>query len=133
MDRQPVTVPSDATAQRALDEFFWRYHWPWFPVVGADGRFLGLIEQHSVDRLEPGELDRRHAADLISPHSSSEVAVSDDTPLTALLANEVIRSHGSLMAIDGAGRLSGVITIEQAQRALRDAIQRATEDLAPPQ
>jgi Zn-dependent protease/CBS domain-containing protein len=132
MDRQPVVMPGDASAQRALDEFFWRYRWPWFPVVGADGRFLGLIEQHSVDRLAPGDLDHRLASELISANSSAQVSVAEDTPLTAILANETIRNQGSLMAIDEVGRLSGVITIEQARRALRDAIQRATSDIAPP-
>jgi Zn-dependent protease len=133
MDRQPVVVPGSASGQQALDEYFWRYRWPWFPVTTPDGHFLGLIEQHTLDRLAPGELDRRTAADLVSLNTSAEMAVDEDTPLTVLLTNEVIKSHGSLMAIDQAGRLSGVITIEQAQRALRDAIERATATPQDPQ
>ena len=47
--------------------------------------------------------------------------VRDDTPLDALLANQNLRRLGALMAVDADGRLSGVITIEQVGRALRDA------------
>ena len=39
MDDEPVSVPSDATALRAQDEFFLRYRWPWFPVVDTAGRY----------------------------------------------------------------------------------------------
>lgn len=127
MDSQPVVMPAEASAQRALDEFFWRYRWPWFPVVDAGGQFLGLIEQHSVEILAAGELDRRRAGELIAPRSRDERAVRSDTPLTALLANERIKDFGSLIVVDDGGRLSGVVTIEQVQRALREAIARATQ------
>lgn len=126
MDRQPVVIPAQSNAQQALDEYFWRYRWPWFPVVDASGKFVGLVEQHTVDRLDEDERGARQVADLLTPDSSAERAVRDDTPLTALLANDQIRDHGSLMAIDQGGLLSGVVTIEQVQRALRDAIERAT-------
>lgn len=132
MDEQPVVMPGDATAQRALDEFFWRYRWPWFPVVGADGRFLGLIEQDVVDRLPEGERDRRRAAELIAPGAEKATAVPSDTPLTALLANAQIRDHGSLVVVDEHGVLAGVVTLQQVQRALREALERAGQGAPPP-
>lgn len=132
MDRQPVVIPAEATVQSALDEYFWRYRWPWFPVVDQSGRFVGLIEQHSVDRIDEDARASTIVSGLIAPHSTSERSVRDDTPLTALLANEQIRDYGSLMAIDSSGLLSGVITIEQVQRALRDAIARATAPQGEP-
>ena len=42
-------------------------------------------------------------------------------PLEALLANLELRRLGGLVAIDADGRLTGVITLEQVGRALRDA------------
>jgi Zn-dependent protease len=132
MDRQPVVMPAEASVQKALDEYFWRYRWPWFPVVDSGGHFLGLVEQNAVDRIDEPESDPRHISELIAPESSHERSVRDDTPLTSLLANDRIRDHGSLMAIDDRGLLSGVITIEQVQRALRDAIARATQQDEPP-
>lgn len=132
MDRQPVVIPAEATVQSALDEYFWRYRWPWFPVVDQSGRFIGLIEQHSVDRIEEHDRSSTIVNGLIARNSTAERSVRDDTPLTALLANEQIRDYGSLMAIDSSGLLSGVVTIEQVQRALRDAIARATSTQEEP-
>src|SRR5262245_7560409 len=41
MDREPVSIPESASVERALDEYFLRYRWPWFPVVDASNRFIG--------------------------------------------------------------------------------------------
>jgi Zn-dependent protease/CBS domain-containing protein len=132
MDRRPVVMPADASLERALDEYFWRYRWPWFPVVDQTGHFLGLIEQNSIERIGEAERTNRLAGELVTPQSSDQRSVRDDTPLTALLANEQIRVFGSLMAVDERGQLSGVVTLQQVQRALRDAIARATGQDAPP-
>lgn len=126
MDRQPVVMTADVTVQRALDEYFWRYRWPWFPVVDPAGRFLGLVEQHSVELVNEDDRQSRMASDLVAADSGDRRSVRDDTPLTALIANPDIRDYGALMAVDESGLLSGVVTIEQAQRALREAISRAT-------
>lgn len=126
MDRQPVVMPADATVERALDEYFWRYRWPWFPVVDSSGVFLGLIEQNAADRVEEHDRTRRRAEELVAPDSRLARSVPDDTPLTALLANSQMRDFGSLMAVDERGLLSGVVTLQQVQRALHDAIARAT-------
>lgn len=132
MDTQPVVMPATASVQQALDEYFWRYRWPWFPVVDASGQFVGMIEQQAVDRVDEDDRALRTASELISPGSTKERSVRDDTPLTALLANEQIRDFGSLMAVDDRGLLSGVVTLQQVQRALRAAIEAATRDVPPP-
>ncbi|MGH2906543.1 MAG: site-2 protease family protein [Solirubrobacterales bacterium] len=132
MDRQPVVMPGDASVQRALDEFFWRYRWPWFPVVDGTGHFLGLIEQHSVELVDEHDRSARLAADLVAPESETRRAVPEDTPLTAVMANPNLRDYGALMAVDDHGVLNGVVTVEQVQRALQDAIRRATASRTPP-
>src|SRR5690606_32322110 len=49
MDREPVAIPGDISVERALDEYFLRYRWPWFPVVDAAHRFLGLLRRDRAD------------------------------------------------------------------------------------
>ncbi len=121
MDREPVTIPGDLSVERALDEYFLRYRWPWFPVVDAGRRFLGLIERDRADEVP--EISRSNSN--VSEYVDHDIGlyVRDDTPLDALLANQNLRRLGALMAVDADGRLSGVITIEQVGRALRDATQ----------
>ena len=119
MDREPVTIPADISVERALDEYFLRYRWPWFPVVDAAHRFLGLIQRDSADEVPEVSRASSHVADLVDDDRT--LFVRDDTPLDALLSNQNLRKLGALMAVDAEGRLSGVITVEQVGRALRDA------------
>ncbi len=119
MDREPVTIPGDLSVERALDEYFLRYRWPWFPVVDAGRRFLGLIERDRADEVPEISRANSHVSEYVD-HDIG-LFVRDDTPLDSLLANQNLRRLGALMAVDAEGRLSGVITIEQVGRALRDA------------
>jgi Zn-dependent protease len=119
MDREPVAIPGDISVEEALDEYFLRYRWPWFPVVDAAHRFLGLLERDRADEVPEVSRANSHVADLID--ADRGLFVRDDTPLDSLLANQNLRRLGALMAVDADGRLSGVITVEQVGRALRDA------------
>jgi Zn-dependent protease len=119
MDREPVTIPGELSVERALDEYFLRYRWPWFPVVDAGRRFLGLIERDRADEVPETSRADSHVSEYVD-HDIG-LFVRDDTPLDSLLANQNLRRLGALMAVDADGRLSGVVTIEQVGRALRDA------------
>lgn len=118
MDREPVAIPGDLSVERALDEYFLRYRWPWFPVVDAGRRFLGLVDRDRADEVPEVSRATSHVSELVD-HDIG-LFVRDDTPLDSLLANQNLRRLGALMAVDSDGRLSGVITIEQVGRALRD-------------
>jgi Zn-dependent protease len=119
MDREPVAIPGDISVERALDEYFLRYRWPWFPVVDAGRRFLGLVERDSADQVPEVSRASSHVSELVD--RDQRLFVRDDTPLDALLSNQNLRHLGALMAVDAEGRLSGVVTVEQVGRALRDA------------
>jgi Zn-dependent protease len=118
MDREPVAIPEQLSVEAALDEYFLRYRWPWFPVVDAAQRFKGLLIRESADQVP--EVSRASAlvSELMEPDPGS-LHVREDLPLDALLGNEALRRLGALMAVDADGRLRGVITAEQVGRALR--------------
>jgi Zn-dependent protease len=120
MDRQPVAIPSELSVERALDEYFHRYRWPWFPVVDAAYRFLGLVAKDKADEVPETSRSTSFVSDLVERDDGS-FQISEDAPLDTLLANRSLRRFGALMAVDAEGRLSGVITTEMVGRALRDA------------
>lgn len=126
MDRDPVTVPSTASVARTLEEFFWRYRWPWFPVVDPAGRFMGLIEQAQVESVPESERQSRAVVELVDREQARTSTVNEHTPLTALLMNAQLQGAGALMAVDDKGLLSGVVTIDRARRAFNDAVREAT-------
>jgi Zn-dependent protease len=120
MDREPVAIPAELSVEQALDQYFLRYRWPWFPVVDAAHRFRGLLERDAADEVPEVSRATSLVSDLLELDDGAFM-VRDDAPLEALLANRNLRRLGALMAVDDEGRLSGVITIEQVGRALRGA------------
>lgn len=126
MDREPVAIPEQMSVERALDEFFLRYGYPWFPVVDSAGRFSGLLDRGAAENV--GTLERATATvgDILA-HDSGSMTIRDDEPLESALGNQALRRLGALMAVDADGRLSGVVTVDAVGRALRDP---ATESYA---
>jgi Zn-dependent protease len=120
MDREPVAIPSGLSVEQALNEYFLRYRWPWFPVVDAAHNFLGLVVRDKADEVPETSRATSHISDLLEQDDGT-FQVRDDAPLDSLLANRALRRFGAVMAVDIDGRLSGVITAEQVGRALRDA------------
>jgi Zn-dependent protease len=120
MDTEPVAIPAELSVERALEDYFLRYRWPWFPVVDAAQRFRGLLERDRADDVPEVSRASSQVGELIdAEHASLHVSV--DAPLDSLLGSRDLRRFGALMAVDGEGRLCGVITAEQVGRALRDA------------
>jgi Zn-dependent protease len=118
MDREPVAIPAELSVERALDEYFLRYRWPWFPVVDAAHRFRGLLIRDRADEVPEVSRATSLVSELLDLDDGA-FQVRDDAPLESLLANRNLRKFGALMAVDADGRLSGVVTIEQVGRALR--------------
>ncbi|MSO41500.1 MAG: site-2 protease family protein [Solirubrobacterales bacterium] len=118
MDREPVAIPEDASAERALDEFFLRYRWAWFPVVDSSQRFVGLLDRGTADGVPEVERASTTVGDLLA-RDSEGLSIEQDTPLEAVLGNQAMRRLGALIAVDDEGRLRGVLTADAVGRALQ--------------
>jgi Zn-dependent protease len=119
MDAEPVTIPAELTAGRAYEDFFLRYQgWEWFAVVEPDGRYVGLAHREPLRQVAEGGAGDRPVRGLVV-RAGEEAEVRADAPLEALLGSEPLRRLGALMAVDGDGRLRGVVTLEQVSRALQ--------------
>jgi Zn-dependent protease/CBS domain-containing protein len=118
MDPEPVALPANTKLDRALDEFFWRYRWPWFPVTDQNGHFVGLVTLENVEKV-PEALRPGSTVDEVMTRDPSAFRVAVDDPLEALLATEGLHRLGAVMAVDGDGVLRGVVTLDQVRRALQ--------------
>ena len=125
MDREPVAIPEALSVEDALDEYFLRYRWPWFPVVDAAQRFRGLLNRGAADSVPEVRRDSATVGEVAELDSTGELHVREDEPLESLLGNENLRRLGALMAVDADGRLRGVITLDRVGRALRTALSGA--------
>jgi Zn-dependent protease len=122
MDADPVAIPESASVERAIDEYFLRYRWPWFPVVDAGDRFRGLLVREAADAVPEPSRAAQTVGEVFEVDASGTLRVRDDAPLESLLGNDALRRLGGLAAVDADGRLRGVVTADQVGRALRSAV-----------
>jgi Zn-dependent protease len=132
MDAEPVSIPDDATVERALDEFFLRYRWPWFPVTDPTHRFLGLLVRESADAVPEPARSTQRVGDVFEADASGSLQISTDATLESLLGNDALRRLGGLAAVDAQGTLRGIVTAQQVGRALREALVPSEPAAGPP-
>jgi Zn-dependent protease len=118
MDPEPVAVNNGTKLDRALDEFFWRYRAPWFPVTDNTGHLVGLVTLESVEKV-PEALRPGSTVDEVMARDPASLKVPVDEPLESLLSAEGLHRMGAVYAVDGDGVLRGVVTLDQVRRALR--------------
>ena len=119
MDTEPVVVPAETRLNHALDDFFLRYRWPWFPVVDATGRFLGFVSRQKVEAVPEALREGSSVDEVMTIENAGAYRIGIDEPLETLLGSEGLQRLGALMAVDRDGVLRGVITLDQLRRALR--------------
>ena len=121
MDREPVTMPAETKLIDAEEHFFARAEWDWYPVVDEGGRFLGVASRDAVAQAISGGMPALTVAELVAADDLLGQSVATTDPLETALGSEPLRRLGAIMAVDGEGRLRGVLTVEQLHRALTAA------------
>ena len=121
MDRHPVAIPAQTTVSQALDEFFLRYGWSWFPVVDDVGHLIGIARQERLQAVHDGGEGWLTTGALVEAEDAGSWRVAEDRPITEVLSSESLGRLGALMAVDAEGILRGVVTVDQVRRALQAA------------
>jgi Zn-dependent protease len=120
MDAEPVAIGEDAPVSYAEHTFFLRYGWPWFPVVDASGRLVGVVSREAIESVPSQERDTRVVGSVMArDDGSSGLRVRLEEPLENLLTQEGLGRLGAIMAVDGEGRLRGIVTVDAVRRALQ--------------
>ncbi|HEV3002406.1 MAG TPA: site-2 protease family protein [Solirubrobacteraceae bacterium] len=119
MDREPLAMPATTTVMEAEDRWFGADGgWPWYPVVDENGRFLGIAEREAVEAAIGQGRPALEVRELLDAGAPAGQSIGTDQPLEAAIAAEPLRRLGAVMAVDADGRLRGVLTRDQVQRAL---------------
>ncbi|MCB0863602.1 MAG: site-2 protease family protein [Solirubrobacterales bacterium] len=117
MDTEPVAIPAEIDCARALEEYFLRFGWSWFPVIDRDGAFIGMAVRDQIEAVPEVERDATPVITLVERDPG--FSVSSRAGLDSLLGNPQLRRFGALMVTDEQGLLTGVVTVEQLGRALQ--------------
>jgi predicted transcriptional regulator len=116
MDREPVTVPSQASMLEAREQYFRAGGFPWLPVADDDGHFRGVLLAARVEE----ELREGRPA-LTAAEVSDDSApwrIDASATLETALRSYGLRRLGAIMAVDADGILRGVVTLPGIRRAM---------------
>ena len=122
MDTEPVAIPAATAVSEALDSYFLRYGWSWFPIVDEDGHFVGIVRRERAEAANDDGEGWLTIGAVADDGGAGSWRVDEDRPLGELLNSEPLGRLGALMAVDRDGTLRGVITIEAVRRALQAAL-----------
>jgi Zn-dependent protease len=121
MDPQPVAIPGTTAVSQALEEYFTRYGWEWFPVVDLEGRLVGVARRERLQAAMDGGEGWLTVGAVLESELGSSWRIGLDRPLTELLSSDSFSRLGAVMAVDPDGTLRGVVTVDRVRRALQSA------------
>jgi Zn-dependent protease len=121
MDPQPVAIRAGTPVGEALDDYFLRYGWGWFPVIDEDGRLLGIAQRDRLQSTFDAGEGWLTVGSVLDADEGGRWRIAEDQPLTEALSSEAFAKIGAVMAVDREGVLRGVLTADQVRRALQSA------------
>ena len=121
MDPQPIAIPAATPVSDALENYFLRYGWSWFPVIDEHGRLLGIAQRERLETASDGGEGWLTIGAVLEADVAGSWQIGEDCPLTEVLASESFGKLGAVMAVDREGVLRGVLTVDQVRRALQSA------------
>jgi Zn-dependent protease/predicted transcriptional regulator len=124
MVRQPVSIAPDLTLGRFMDEIVWTRRHTTYPVVGDDGRPVGLLPFRRVAEVPRREWDTRTVRDCMLPAEDVPI-LRPDADVTTVLP-ELGTDVGRALVVDGDGQLVGLLSVTDVMRALEAAPRRST-------
>jgi Zn-dependent protease len=131
MDIHPVAIPDTTPITQALDEYFLRYGWDWFPVINDGGRFLGIVRRNRAQASADGSEGWLTIGSILDTEEPGGWQVDLNRPITELLSSDSLGRLGALMAVDGDGVLKGVVTLDQVRRTLQSAFTSLPGGVSP--
>jgi Zn-dependent protease/CBS domain-containing protein len=116
MKDDPVAVPPDISVDRLVEEYIYKYHFNFFPVVDLSDRLIGSITTNAVKKIPREEWPRKSVAEAATQYSEENTIKPQEDAVKALSrmnTNNVSR----LMVVDR-GRLVGVIALKDMLKFL---------------
>jgi Zn-dependent protease len=126
MDPQPVAIPAETPVGQALDEYFLRYGWEWFPVIDESGHLLGIARRERLQTTMDGGEGWLTVGAVLESENAGGWQIDESRPITEVLSSDSFGSLGAVMAVDGEGVLRGVVTVDRVRRALQSAFGSGT-------
>lgn len=111
MKTHPVTVPPDLSLENLVDDYIYKEHFKWYPVVAPESEILaGCVTTAGVKTVPREEWDRHSVREVLQP-CSSENTISPDADAAKALAQITKSGQSRLMVVDR-GHLLGIVALK---------------------
>jgi Zn-dependent protease len=117
MSSPVVSIPEHTTAQQATSEQFVPYRYTAFPVVDDRGRATGLVSLAQLEQLPARQRGSRWVEEIAD--SDPDLMVSGEEDAARLLQRAAFLRLGRVVVVDENRRPLGLVSVTDAQRALR--------------
>ncbi len=115
MNRDPVTVPAEATVEELVNDYIYRHHFKMYPVLEGE-RLTGCVTTRQVKEIPREEWPKRRVGELVDG-CSAENTVNPETDAVTALTVMNRTENGRLLVVEN-GRLAGLITLKDLLRFL---------------
>jgi Zn-dependent protease len=133
MSRQPIAVPPELAIRAFVENYVYRHHHKFFPVV-RDGRLLGCISTAQIASIDPEQWDRRAVSEIMEPCSPDNVVAPEADALDAMMQMQCTGRNRLLVA--RGDQLFGIISLSDLLEFLTlklDLEGRSRQGTLPPQ
>ncbi len=106
MRTEPITVPPNLSIDDLINDYIYRYHFKWFPVVSEERHLNGCISTADVKNVPREEWRQHSVQEMMRPCSADNTITPDADAVTALakmsktgLSRLMVVDHGQLVAV----------------------------------
>ncbi|MFP3939205.1 MAG: M50 family metallopeptidase [Acidobacteriota bacterium] len=109
MKTDPVTVPRSASVAEVVENFVYRHHFKFYPVVD-DGRLLGCITTNRIKEVPREEWERTSAGAVAQACTEENSVAAGADAMDAL--SRMSRTRASRLMVVEDGRLVGILALK---------------------
>lgn len=107
--KDPVTVGPDTSLQTLVEDYFYKHHHKFFPVV-KDGAAAGCIDLKQVSHVPRGDWPATRVSEVMSQLDDDHVIGADENALAAVRKMQSEATNHLLVLDDG--KLAGLVTMK---------------------
>ena len=109
MGPDPVSVPSNISVEKLVEDYIYRYHYKMFPVL-KDGDLYGCVTTREVKAVPRGQWEQKKVEDIATECSPENIIGPQEDAIKAIsIMNQTGASR--LMVVED-GKLVGIIALK---------------------
>ena len=115
MKTDPVTIPSSASIEELVNDYFYKHHYKMFPVAD-NGELKGCVETKWVKELPRDQWARHTVSDVTKPCSETNTTSPQTDAMKVL--SQMNKTGNSRFLVTEQNRLVGIVTLKDMLKFL---------------